>query len=832
MRSQLSNKTLEADRLERQLQLEKERALNLEKAIIQLKDELLQVNQQLHRQSDEAKSLAQKLSDKEKILKKLESTGQASSLEAENLREECDGLRGEIEGKIQEIDLLKNQLSTLRSDYQSLEETADQAQSSNKQLRQEIVELGQALELTKSQAMEQQLRLELTIKKQEEIVADLKSRVQSVSEKLEQHQSQALITSQRLSEIEAELETANRDIGKNKDSILLLTEERNSLVSQLKDSQSQVTQLSDTIRDLTLKNQKLSAKLNKKSEEYNELEASLRSMRSQLSNKTLEAEKLNILLNFEQRKIEKLTHYLLVAKKEIVELKLAIDDLSYQLETAARKLHLAEETTGGIRSELIALHSELEINQDRQREISMALLRSKGQNRSLTSELEDLKAQHNNLRDRQEGLLLTLASTERENGILRNHIRYLQEQNNLLSEDNKQLLDENDELRGELNVQRFTVQRLTEESDQLGRIVSDKEFEIFGLKSSIAQRDHQIQELERRCRVLQQGFSEQLAQSVSIHDFEMLEDELAANKRILALANDHVTGLEAENAQLRALLASGGSLPQETGMSNARSQPSGEKAPTKPRSWVETYRNLLGEEVTVKKIHSLELDEADDTTSAYEEGYTTAESEFDQDASGGNRGRDHYDDDTGPHSSSSLLRGDLPVIKSSAIIAYPRTIEDVHRDINQEIGATNVHYTTGIIGTKPTTAATPDTRYVRLASVNPAAPNNPARKLLDADLDNVTVYRRFTESSISPTTKAKVILSSMGIPPDKSKGFELPTELVINGSSDPDDPIFKEDGRNNNAVAIIQEMFKIYNDYVEKEELDASSGPSTPRNTS
>ena len=72
----------------------------------------------------------------------------------------------------------------------------------------------------------------------------------------------------------------------------------------------------------------------------------------------------------------------------------------------------------------------------------------------------------------------------------------------------------------------------------------------------------------------------------------------------------------------------------------------------------------------------------------------------------------------------------------------------------------------------------------------------------------------------------------MGIPPDKSKGFELPTELVINGSSDPDDPIFKEDGRNNNAVAIIQEMFKIYNDYVEKEELDASSGPSTPSSIS
>ena len=169
--------------------------------------------------------------------------------------------------------------------------------------------------------------------------------------------------------------------------------------------------------------------------------------------------------------------------------------------------------------------------------------------------------------------------------------------------------------------------------------------------------------------------------------------------------------------------------------------------------------------------------------------------------------------------------------RASATVALPRTIEDVHGDINQAIGDSNPHYTTGIIGARPAAAATPDTRYVRLASVNPAAPTHPARKLLDADLDKVTVYRRFTESAISPTEKAKVILSSMGIPPDKSKGFELPTELVINNSADPNDPIFNEDGRNNNSVAIIKEMFRIYNDYKQEEDLEARSGPTTPRSS-
>ncbi len=989
MQSLLSQRTLEAEALSRELQFEKERALGLENQVSQLKEELVRVGQQLRLQSEETQSLTQKLAAKEKALKRLESTGRESSSEAEQLRENCKELRNEIAAQIKAMSLLTQEIATLRSEYSALEDTAAEAQSSNKQLLSDISRLREALDQAQRQASDEKLDLQLTIQKQESIVADLQDKFSSVSDQLEHQRSQTRTASERIVEIEGELELANQDADKNKDIIRLLTEERDSLASQFKASQIKVNELSAQIHALQIENQQLALKLDKKSRDHDELAASLKLMEFQLSNKTLEAEKLNILLAFEQRKNAELTQALSTAKEEIVELKLTIDDLSSQLETAARKLHLAEDTTGVIRSELLALHSELESNQGRQREISMELRRSKGQNRSLTSELEALKAHHNNLKERQEDLLLTLESRERENGILREHIHGLREQNYRLITDHKQLLDEHAELRGELNVQRFTVLRLTEESEKLRGIVSDQELEIFGLNALIAQRDHQIQELERRCHALQQGFREQLAQSVSIHDFEMLEDELAANQRILALTNDHVTDLEAENARLRALLASGGSLPQETGMSNDRRQLPGKKAPTKARSWEETHRNLRDEEenrddeeVTVRKMHSLELEEADDTTLPDEEGYTTEESEFDEDASGGNRGRnrgndqrhlypprgnrdrdhyydprnlrdprgnrdrdhdydpsdlgdprgnrdrdrdydpsdlrdprrnrdrdrdydpsdlrdprrnrdrDHYydprnlsdprgnrdrdhdyddEDDlyrghglygrrrrghrhdeeysetddhrhrgplppidtrTGTHSPSSILRGDLPAMNSSATraaatIALPRTIQDVHSDINLAIGDPNPNYTTGIIGTRPA-AATPDTRYVRLASVNPAAPTHPARKLLDADLDKVTVYRRFTESAISPTEKAKVILSSMGIPPDKTKGFELPTELVINNSADPNDPIFNEDGRNNNSVAIIKEMFRIYNGYVEEEELAARSGPSTP----
>ena len=268
-----------------------------------------------------------------------------------------------------------------------------------------------------------------------------------------------------------------------------------------------------------------------------------------------------------------LNRTLLAAKEEIVELKLAIEDLTWQLETTERQLRSAEVGTRELRTALFDLKEELDTNEDRQREITLELQSSKGQNRSLIAELESLKTQHHNLRERQEYLLLTLESRERENGILREHIHGLREQNYRLITDHKQLLDEHAELRGELKAQHFTVLRLTEESDKLRRIVSDKDLEIFDLKSLIDERNHQIHELERKCYALQEGFKEQLTQCVSVQHLEILQDELAANKRILARTNVHVTDLEAENARLRALLARGGSLPQETGMSNDRSQP-------------------------------------------------------------------------------------------------------------------------------------------------------------------------------------------------------------------------------------------------------------------
>jgi antitoxin component of RelBE/YafQ-DinJ toxin-antitoxin module len=171
-------------------------------------------------------------------------------------------------------------------------------------------------------------------------------------------------------------------------------------------------------------------------------------------------------------------------------------------------------------------------------------------------------------------------------------------------------------------------------------------------------------------------------------------------------------------------------------------------------------------------------------------------------------------------SAVSAARADAPDLTASATMHGSRTIEDVQADIQTAIGAGNPNYQNVIIGTKPASATDPDNRYVLLSSVDTGTPGASPKKLLKATVDHVTVYRRFSESTMNPEEKAKIILKSMGIPPEE--GFEMPTELVINGKSDPTDPAFAATARNGKTMAVIQEMFKIYE--IEKRSYDAAHG--------
>ncbi|HVT63489.1 MAG TPA: hypothetical protein VHD33_08400, partial [Legionellaceae bacterium] len=167
-------------------------------------------------------------------------------------------------------------------------------------------------------------------------------------------------------------------------------------------------------------------------------------------------------------------------------------------------------------------------------------------------------------------------------------------------------------------------------------------------------------------------------------------------------------------------------------------------------------------------------------------------------------------------STTALARGNMPVATASVNLRGSRTLPDVQNDIGIAIGATP-GYSNDIIHE-------PSKSYVRLADVS--IPGQPPKKLLDATVDNVTVYRRFTEDpSLTIEQRARVILKSMGVP--ASPGFDLPDKLIINGKETLAD--FNTMDKNSQLYKIVQEMFRQYDQAVNNElNLGNASGTNPP----
>ena len=101
-------------------------------------------------------------------------------------------------------------------------------------------------------------------------------------------------------------------------------------------------------------------------------------------------------------------------------------------------------------------------------------------------------------------------------------------------------------------------------------------------------------------------------------------------------------------------------------------------------------------------------------------------------------------------------------------------------------------------------------QYVRLNAIDPGDRTKPPKRLLDAKLNDVVVYRRLiSDPGLSPDWKAQTILKSMGIPPQPQ--FDFPAALEIDGKTDIAD--FEMD-RTKNPVkhAVITKMFELYNE--------------------
>ena len=152
----------------------------------------------------------------------------------------------------------------------------------------------------------------------------------------------------------------------------------------------------------------------------------------------------------------------------------------------------------------------------------------------------------------------------------------------------------------------------------------------------------------------------------------------------------------------------------------------------------------------------------------------------------------------------------------SANFVSNRNLEDVQKDIADVLKENAYFKTISSNFSNEIIERDNNKGFVRLADHSDKSA--PPKKLLDAsvDPDRVTVYRRLTEdNNISVENKARVILKSMGIPPqlDESNNprFSLPEVLLVNGSPTP--PESSTTGRNPGANLVIIEMFKQFEDY-------------------
>ena len=105
--------------------------------------------------------------------------------------------------------------------------------------------------------------------------------------------------------------------------------------------------------------------------------------------------------------------------------------------------------------------------------------------------------------------------------------------------------------------------------------------------------------------------------------------------------------------------------------------------------------------------------------------------------------------------------------------------------------------------------------YVRLSD------KSSNRTLLDAfaDPDRVTVYRHLSANTqISVEERARIILKSMGIPPQQENGcdkFSMPDVLIVNNKSQYEPSLT---GGNQEANKVIEQMFIQFEDHKKERE--------------
>ncbi|PJD90775.1 MAG: hypothetical protein CK424_08930, partial [Legionella sp.] len=677
-------------------------------------------------------------------------------------------------------------------------------------------------ELTQAQTNAQQTIEELqdTVKTLEQRVETLSVEVASTKQNLEAQTTLAATLQTTLETKEAELTQAIRLGTTNQEQ---LQTDINSLHAQLETHLRAISDLQRTLEEAQNTATRLEKELNTSKEDNTELKTSLAKTQKELTQAQTDA----------QKTIEELQDTVKTLEQRVTDQMLEIEQANANIETL--QLEYAE-----LDKELSQSKQRLENNLKAQEDIREQLFASEEENTTLKNDLEALQKDYTSMYQSHTDFLAKTEGQKLQITNLEDSIFALHNQNDDLIALITQEMGGNSTLASQLKASERDIENMVKDVASLARTLTSRDAMIQQLQQTIQEKDDYILQIEAQCR----GLQTQLRDDLSNLDLECARVEQEELLQLYREAQKTITQLQKEKRN--------GRKHHTSSLSRSDSRPTARSVHHKYKRTFRTSQLSDHASSESDNEESLFITRHDTASAPLSEidrgeysGNTTEEDEQDLSVTKKtvprstlfspkedyHRAKSHlrhsYDppkqeqskpvspkitQKTASPSSSSNRSSAEPSGPMSVTMYGNRTLQDVEDDIREAVADNATSYTQHIINNK----------FVRLEKIATDASHSPKR-LLDATVDKVTVYRRFTEDPAIPIAeRARVVLKSMGIP--ASDGFELPEELVINGKKHRED--FKDNG--GELYQVIQEMFDQYDAAIEKEQARKrhGSGPA------
>ncbi|MCR9192690.1 MAG: hypothetical protein NXI01_08545, partial [Gammaproteobacteria bacterium] len=716
-------------------------------------------------------------------------------------------------------------------------------------LQADLEQAHEALQTAALEAQHQQTQLQVQITELETVVETLQGQVTDVTTQLEEQARAAAELRIQLSEVTGALQNAQSATAQDTDTIKELTTERDVLIGRLNELEQHVDRLNADIWSFHQDNLLLQE-----------------NARQQQAQRAIDQETLDALQEVAQRLEraqslgEQLVAELEQEKAKVSTLENQVRELEEGLRMAGEDYEQIQAQNTTLNQDLAAAREELMSNTRQQASLVQELTNADTQNEALETELAELKRNYPDLMKRYQAL-------QQQSNDQQSIIAALDERISSLQADNARLTEEaetarrdsqNDPVHMELLSANNSLLSLQQQISKMQISMNQQDRTIAELEKLVALKDARIREVDSRCENILGMYQTAVEENIDTRDaLELARREIAAFQHTLHIAAQENERLRQEKADLLAdkqALAAGSAYPRPGHPAHGfggRAATDGSSSFDDDSEYSSEFDDDYSDDgfEIGRKPFMPEHDQdrrhlSDLTTHEYEwddpdgEELEVSRIPIGPQAShqrgglfppppdsggGGNQPRTPGalppHDGSSPHHpggaayvppSGGPIGHTVGGTTASANVIGIRELPDVKNDIDIGIaapgGIKDPNYSNDIVNT------TRGEDFVRLAAVDPADATIPPKKLLDATVDSVTVYRRFTEDpTIHIEERAAVILKSLGIP--ASPGFELPESLVINGKNAIGD--FTDNG--SDRYKVIASMFAQYEDILRAE---------------